>query len=379
MTHLRRSRRRAAAFAILILVPAGSALLAQETNTVVGPPQVKDFQLPGQRTTPPAPAPAPTTTAPAPTPAPTVTTLAPTPAARTGRPTASAPARRPAPAPAARSETPAPVVTAPVSAPVQTAPTPVEAAPAATPAPAPAPLAIPPAAENPRSLLWLWVVLGAIVAALAAFAFFGRRRRSEEELELSHRDALAGALVTDRPAPQPDPEPAAPAEPPRAWLELDIVPERASATDRETIVNYELVLRNTGGAEAGNIRIDPRMFNANEERAIADFFAGPIHAHSGSPHVTIQPGAELRLETITGMPKEEVKAIEVQGRSIFVPMIAINVAYDWEGGGAGRSSKSWLVGREAETPSARMGPFRLDLGPRIYRQVGRREAKLVMV
>jgi hypothetical protein len=73
-----------------------------------------------------------------------------------------------------------------------------------------------------------------------------------------------------------------------------------------------------------------------------------------------------------------VRAIEVQGRAIFVPMIAINVAYDWEGG-TGRSSKSWLIGREAETPSAKMGPFRLDLGPRIYRQVGRREGKLVMV
>jgi hypothetical protein len=156
------------------------------------------------------------------------------------------------------------------------------------------------------------------------------------------------------------------------------VPERAAATDQETVVQYALVLRNAGAATARNIRIDERMFNAGADGEIAQFFGGPIHAHSGSPHVAIAGGDELRLESAIGMPKSEMRAIEVQGRAIFVPMIAINVAYDWEGG-TGRSSKSWLIGREAQTPSAKMGPFRLDLGPRIYRQVGRREGRLVMV
>jgi hypothetical protein len=199
--------------------------------------------------------------------------------------------------------------------------------------------------------------------------------------------SLGGALLGPEPVPPPkwlpeaQPEPVAEPvaeEAPRAWVELDIVPERAAATDNETIVNYELVLRNAGAATAGNIRIDAKMFNAGADGEIADFFAKPIHAHSGSPHVTISAGGELKLGSAIAMPKTEVRTIEVQGRAIFVPMIAINVAYDWDGG-TGRSSKSWLLGREADTPVAKMGPFRLDLGPRIYRQVGRREAKLEMV
>ena len=79
------------------------------------------------------------------------------------------------------------------------------------------------------------------------------------------------------------------------------------------------------------------------------------------------------------MKAEEVRAIELQGRRIFVPSVAINVAYDWGEDGEGRTSKSWLVGRKADNPAARMGAFRLDLGPRIYRSVGRKDTKRVMV
>ena len=82
------------------------------------------------------------------------------------------------------------------------------------------------------------------------------------------------------------------------------------------------------------------------------------------------------------MPKDEVRSIEVQGRTIFVPIVAINVAYDWgegENAGSGRTSMSWLVGREPDKPSDKMGPFRLDLGPRVYRSVGQRPTQLANV
>jgi hypothetical protein len=95
--------------------------------------------------------------------------------------------------------------------------------------------------------------------------------------------------------------------------------------------------------------------------------------------IAIAPGGELKLGSNIAMPKDEVKGINVQGLSIFVPIVAINVAYDWDEGGKGRTSLSWLVGREPETPSAKMGAFRLDLGPRIYRSVGQRPTALANV
>ena len=214
--------------------------------------------------------------------------------------------------------------------------------------------------------------------------FLLRRRRARATLDSTRdaaRDELGGALfgaAGPEPAPEPEAAPEAPPAP-RPWIELDIVPERAAATEAEVYVRYALTLTNKGDSDARNIRIDPRLFNAGAEGEMMTFFQGPIHDQSGSPQIVIAPGRTLKLNAQVAMPNAELREIELAGRRIFVPMVAINVAYDWTDGGTGRTSRSWLVGREAETPTEKMGPFRLDLGPRIYRSVGRREARLVMV
>ncbi|HYG48081.1 MAG TPA: hypothetical protein VD846_09080 [Allosphingosinicella sp.] len=378
-----RRRLRAAAIVITGLAAAGAPALAQnETSNTIGPPQLKDFSLPGQRTTPPATTPPPATSTP-----PIAAPRTP-PAAAPRTPAATAPeprVERPAPAaaePAPRSAPePAPAPAASEPAPQAASPPAVETAPP-RPLPAPGNSAPAPAESAPRGSGWLWPAAGGAALLLLAAVFLLRRRRARAELE-SARDAargeLGGALLG---APRPEPEPEAAADAPaapRPWLELDIVPERAAATEDEAYVRYALTLTNKGDAEARNIRIDPRLFNAGAEGEMMAFFQGPIHEQSGSPHVTIPPGRTLKLNGEVAMPKAELREIELQGRRIFVPMVAINVAYDWADGGTGRTSRSWLVGREAETPSEKMGPFRLDLGPRIYRSVGRREARLVMV
>jgi hypothetical protein len=228
---------------------------------------------------------------------------------------------------------------------------------------------------------WLWL-LAALVVAGAAAAFMLRRRRSLEDEDVRDRGALAGSLAA-APEPEPEPEPdiAPPAPEPvpepakRPWLDVDLRPERTEALEDGAFVHYALTLTNRGDAPAGNIRIDGRMFNAGADGAVEAFFAAPLHPVSGSPHVAIPPGEAITLHGQVGMPRAEMQAIDVQGRAIFVPLVAVNVGYDWDGGAGGKTSRSWLVGREASTPEARMGAFRLDLGPRIYRQVDRREAK----
>jgi hypothetical protein len=421
MMNLGRHRRAAALGSLLAMIWPG-ALAAQDTNTTVGNPQLRNFQLPGERTTPPVQAqpatPAPTTPAARPPAAattpppasPTTTaatrqaparTTAPAaaPTARIStRPTAEAPARTRPPA-APESAAPAAPRTQPTpAAPATTAPAPQTAVPAPQTAPvaAPAPAAPPPQespASAPFNLLWLLLALPVLLGIGAVFLF---RRRTLAARQEAERDSLAGALVPgERPAPapaapelllaevappaaEPVSEPA-PAEAPRPWLELDIEPDRAAATQAEASLHYDLVVTNVGGEAARNIRIDTRMFNAADEQQIAAFLGGPIHRHSGSPYVTLPPGESLRLAAAIAMKAEEVRAIELQGRSIFVPTVAINVAYNWGEDGEGRTSKSWLVGRKAENPNARMGAFRLDLGPRIYRSVGRKDTKRVMV
>ncbi|HEY0084667.1 MAG TPA: hypothetical protein VGB65_02030, partial [Allosphingosinicella sp.] len=357
-----------------------------------------------------------------------------TPPPASTRPTTTRPAeQRPAPArPAA--ETPRAAVPAPVrdAASVAATPAPELQAPAATTSQpsAAAPVAVEPlpttvepqpqpaqqGAPQPRQgggwSPW-WLALPAVLA-LAGFVAFRRRRSAEEdyaevmaEREAEEPEAMAAEAprAVAAPAPRRNAEsippaptaaakpalklppkvrvvpaaPAAPPEPvgPRAVLEIEFIPARASATEDAAVVEFELVLKNVGDAPAGNIRIDTRMFNASATKEMADFLKGPIHETSGSPHVQIAPGDELRLQSAMAMPKQDVREIMMQGQRLFVPAVASVFAWDWGTDGRGRATMSWLVGRETENKAAKMGAFRLDLGPRIYRHVGVRPLKLV--
>jgi hypothetical protein len=373
------SRRRlsVAALAAMILAATGSALTAQESNTV-GPPQLKDFQLPGRRTTPPPvvqPQPQPQSQ-PVQQGTPQTRPPAARQSTRTAVPDRTAPDRTAAQRtrPIEAAPAPAPTIARP---PAATAAPPVAEPSPVAPQPAP-PRALPAAAPaaDQSGPVWPWLGGAALLALLGWFGlrrFSGARaeaaRRAQQEKRAAARAALAAAKA---------PIPAAPVGP-RARLELGFIPDRAVATDSETAVHYDLLIRNTGALPARNIRIDARMFNASAQADVGAFLNGPIHEQSGSPLVIIAPGGELKLASSIAMPKEEVKGINVKGLSIFVPIVAINVAYDWADDGAGRTSLSWLVGREPETPSDKMGAFRLDLGPRIYRSVGGRPTELANV
>jgi hypothetical protein len=262
-----------------------------------------------------------------------------------------------------------------------------------------APAAPQPAAPAESGWSWLWL---AIPAALALAGFLALRRRRDPEPEAEAGAEMPAPRVAAEPRPRraaealpPAPKPAvkpalklppkvravpaAPPQPvgPRARLDVQFIPARASATVDAAVVEFDLVLKNVGDVPATNIRIDTRMFNASATKEMAEFLKGPIHDESGSPHVQIVPGDELRLGSAMAMPKEDVREILMQGQRVFVPAVAANVAWDWGTDGRERVALSWLVGRESENRAAKMGAFRLDLGPRIYRQVGVRPLKLV--
>lgn len=189
---------------------------------------------------------------------------------------------------------------------------------------------------------------------------------------------------TARPAAPAAPPPQAPAEPAgtvgiqlRPWLQLEFRPQRAAATETEAAVHYELIVTNTGNVAARNVRVEARMFNAgpDQEREVKSFFAGSIRGQGDGQLLTVPPRGSVRVRNAVAMHKEAVREIAIEGRRLFIPVVAFNVLYAWGEGKAGQTSMSYIVGREAEKPSDRMGAFRLDLGPRVYRSVGQRATR----
>ncbi|HYJ31330.1 MAG TPA: hypothetical protein VEW25_13450 [Allosphingosinicella sp.] len=345
----------AAALAVLSLAATGGPALAQESNSV-GPPQLRDFQLPGERRSPPPrpqqiePAPAPPTAQRTPAPAPAVPQAA--------RPRQDQPRERPAPAARTRAA-PDPALPSQPQDVFQ-----LPQAPAAQPDEAPAPTAAP-APPPAEGWPFYYYLIPAGLLALGALLVRRRRRRP---------GGIAAAAV--------EPEPASPpqrlAPVPRPWLEIELKAERAASTDVEASVEFELVLHNSGKSVARHIRVNARMLNAGREqdKEIGAFFRTKGEGRKTHPIGDLPPGERGLVQGSVAMPREEMRALQVNEQLLFIPVLAVNVLYDWGEGRTGQTSKSYVVGRELGEESQKMGAFRLDLGPRIYRTVGQRQHSL---
>lgn len=192
------------------------------------------------------------------------------------------------------------------------------------------------------------------------------------------------SYVAPEAAPAPTPEPAsgpAPAPPRvptppipgivstrlRPWVEIGFHPLRCIVEDERVTIQFELELFNSGSTPARAVLIEASMFNAgpNQDREIGEFFGNPVG--EGERIVVIPPLKKMNLRTQVAAERSRVQVYEVGGRQVFVPLIAFNALYRWSNGD-GQTSVSYLLGRD--TKGEKMAPFRLDLGPRVFRGVG---------
>jgi hypothetical protein len=268
--------------------------------------------------------------------------------------------------------------------------------PASTPAFAPDPA--PPAtlgAEHGFSIL-PWLLAALALGAGGAFLFWRNRGREafaggpqiDAFTQPSPEPAPAPAPAP-RPVPRPTPAPpvargpaAAPAPAPapapttgivstrlRPWIEIGFTPLRCTLEDERVIVEFDLELFNSGSAPARAVLVEATLFNAGpaQDQEIGAFFENPVG--QGERIVVIPPLQRISVRTQVIAPRSQMQAYELGGRQVFVPLIAFNALYRWSGG-EGQTSVSYLLGRD--TKGEKMAPFRLDLGPRIFRGIAGR-------
>jgi hypothetical protein len=381
-----------------------NASTAAPPSSDIGPGELSNFSLNGTVTRPaeqppatqPATEPQPAT----PGPAPAATTRSPAPA-RDGRaqpPVAPAPAesdlfRRPPTLPDASSGN------------------------AVTAAPATLPLgdgAPSPALASEGFSLLPWIVALLAVAGMA-FMYFGRQRRGRAAghapIDLSHRPMTG---VAPRPDPVPRdpvpgaappgasagsarrplpttlmPPPAAPRAQPgpivqpkpdplipggivstslRPWIDIDLTPDRALLDEQGTAIAFEVTLFNSGNAAARDVIVEARLLNAgaSQDVELSAFFAAATQP--GDPIPQIAPYARIPLRSAVRLTRGEIREYEIEGRKLFVPLIAISVRYRWSSG-EGQSAAGFLVGQSGEGKD-KLAPLRLDKGDRSWKGLG---------
>lgn len=398
-----------AALALGLAVASGAAY-AQNSQETVPPliPGLENFSLPSRdrlrrdRESAQQPAP-PTQPAPVPSTAPSTvpstvpsTTRSPAPVAapppdvRAARPAQAArPGAVPVAPPAPRETSPldTPVVSAePQAAPLPEPDAPTSSAPA-LPEAAP-PIALPTATgtvkQGASPTYWLLAAGAALLAGAAGWLLLGRRRAIAGG---PRANVEVGAELVPEPLKRATPPPvpvrvaapavpvapiAPPPVPPRPWIETVFTPRRAGTNLTSAAVDYEIVLRNIGEVAARGVIVDIRLLTASnaQEAQLAALFAAPVDRPAVASF-DLAPGGQIELSGMAMLPRDSVNAMTAAGRALFVPVLAVNILYRWGGGESGQTATAHVIGIERGA-GAKLAPFWLDTGPRMFDTVAAR-------
>lgn len=236
----------------------------------------------------------------------------------------------------------------------------------------------------PRQLFSAWAWLLAVLALALGGLFLWRSRSRPAYAGGPQADAFVApqppAPRASQPAPEPAPLAPAPAPlPPRPLgvvstrlrprIELQFNPLSCTVDGEQVVVDFELELFNSGSAPARAVLIEASLFNAgqSQDQAIGAFFDNPVG--KGERIVAIDPLKRFAVRSQVAAPRANVQLFKIEGREVFVPLIAFNALYRWSSG-EGQSSSAYLVGRDNN--SEKLAPLRADLGPRQYNGLGAR-------
>ena len=141
------------------------------------------------------------------------------------------------------------------------------------------------------------------------------------------------------------------------------------------MIEFEIVVFNSGSAPARDVLVEAALFNAgsDQDQVIGQFFGRP--AGPGDRVAFIGPLQRTDFRHSVKLPREQLRLFEVEGRSLFVPLVGFNAHYRWSGGD-GQSSASYVVGRN--TDGQKMAPFQVGESPRTFRDLGAREHTLTV-
>jgi hypothetical protein len=159
-------------------------------------------------------------------------------------------------------------------------------------------------------------------------------------------------------------------------LTLVLDATRLSATLVNATLAYRLSLTNTGSTAVESVTVGGDMISAHaslpveQQLGLSGEILPILHRVA-----RIEPGESIALGGEIRLPLAAILPIRSGNATLFVPLARIEAQAQTDGHTVATRT-AWLVGQQPDQPSARLAPFRLDLGPRIYAQVGQRPIRM---
>ena len=178
---------------------------------------------------------------------------------------------------------------------------------------------------------------------------------------------------------QPKPamlRPAAPEVAPalRPWLEIDFVAKRAGTNLTSATVDFELGVRNIGSVAAHDVRILVQLLTANPAQSaqLHAVFRRPVDQPIMAPF-GLDPLDTARINAVGTLASDKINQIDLDGRTMFVPILAVRAVYGWAGnkGEQGTTANAYILGVDRDGQE-KMEPLWLDNGPRMADRITHR-------
>lgn len=191
----------------------------------------------------------------------------------------------------------------------------------------------------------------------------------------------------DSPLPAPDiaePTPAAAAAAPDPIVvtatraaetpAVSLEARRMSATLVNTTLTYRLTVTNTGPDPLEDMTIGGDMIAAHATRTTEEQLASDGTVLPELHRIaSLAPGESVALGGDIRLPLAAIRPIRHGEASLFVPLARFSAAWTVAGGVRKSRASAFLIGQLPAGESERLQPFRLDLGPRMYGELGNRQ------
>lgn len=156
-------------------------------------------------------------------------------------------------------------------------------------------------------------------------------------------------------------------------LLLDYTTLGIDVTLVNAVARYHLGVTNMSDLSVSNIALHGAIVQARKGMPPT---IDPMRGDAILPHLQkiadIEPGSTQRCEGQIRLPLGQIEPIAMQGRMLFVPLVHIWIGYDGPDGTRYAVTQSFVLGEESNPPGPRVGPLRLDLGPRRFTSIGQR-------
>lgn len=217
----------------------------------------------------------------------------------------------------------------------------------------------------PKGRPWVWIGV-ALALILAAGVWLVWRRRNPSAPSVQLQPPILPRATTPKASPIP-PKPISP-RPVASPIALDLIAIRMSASLVNATLSYRLILTCADTIESLVVRGD--MTSAHASRPTEDQLGlgdAPIlhRADRANKDEVVELKGEIRL------PLAAITPINHGTAALFVPL----VRFELHGTCAGQPitlRTAYVIGINDQEPDARLRPFRLDTGPRVYSELGRR-------